>query len=490
MSDKKIHIRLGDDLHRQLRVRCAYQGTTLQDFVEGLISEQLTLYPIQEAREPAKQAEPRKGAPRQGVDDADDLRERAELETRYADRLREHPELRWLASYTPNRDIAFQRWFRYKEAFSHDFPQLAVSRFRLKRGAVVLDPFCGAGTVLLAVREMGYAARGVDGLPLAVFVSRVKLRTPEEYDLGHLRARVNGICSMEIGQTESRFPDIVILPKAFTPGTANEILYLRDAILQEEDVAAREFLLLGLLSVMEEVSHTCKDGLGVKLRRRRVVPRVQEPLRRQLAMMLADLTGTLGVSRNGASATVAAGDARDLPLKRESVSAIITSPPYLNRYDYARIYSLELALSFVSSFGELRDLRHSLLRGYIEAKAATTDHVNWGVLPVVLRRLSEMRLNNPNIPTMIKAYFEDMFEAIVEMARVCKPGAQVAMLIGNSRFGGEVIPVDLMLSEIAEKHGFATREIWVLHYKGNASQQMGRFGQQRVRESILFWQRT
>lgn len=82
-----------------------------------------------------------------------------------------------------------------------------------------------------------------------------------------------------------------------------------------------------------------------------------------------------------------------------------------------------------------------------------------------------------------------MHDAIAEMGRLCKPGGQVAMLIGNSRFGGEVIPVDLVLSEIAEAHGFTTREIWVLHYKGNASQQMGRYGQQRVRESVIFWQK-
>jgi len=490
MADKQIHIRLPEEIHRELRVQCAYQGTTMQDYVQSLIGEQLTLYPAAEAEPSKRKPRPRSPTLRQGNTGRDDLPERAELEAKYADRITERAELRWLASNVPNKTIPFQRWFKYKEAFSHEFPQLVVSRLRLKKNALIVDPFCGAGTVLFAVRELGYRARGFDLLPLAVFASRVKLRTPEDYDLDYLRARMHDVCSIEIGRSDSSFPDIVILPKAYDASTANEILFLRDVILQEKDVGTREFLLLGLLAVMEDVSHTCKDGLGIRLRRKKAVPRVQEALRRQLRMMLADMTGALGFTRDGGRASASVADARDLPLKSGSVTALITSPPYLNRYDYARIYSIELALNFVSSFTELRDLRHSLLRGYIEAKPATTDHVNWGVVPPIIERLQAKRLNNKNIPVMIKAYFEDMYEAIQEMARVCRQGGYVVMLISNSRFGGEVIPVDLVLSEIAERHGFETREIWVLHYKGNASQQMGRYGQHRVRESILFWQKA
>jgi len=489
MPEKQIHIRLSEKAHRGLRVKCAYEGVTVQDYVRNLIGEQLELYGPPGLEEPKLAPSPAPVAPRQGAEGLDDLPARAELEAKYAARIVERPELRWLASYVPNKTIPFQRWFRYKEAFSHEFPQLALSRFGLKKGATILDPFCGVGTVLLAAREIGYRARGFDLLPLAVFASRVKLRMPEEYDLDRLKARATELCSARLGKSQATLPDITILPKAFDPETAEELVFLRDAILQEPDVPIREFLLLGLLAVVEDVSHTCKDGLGIKLQRKAKLPRVQEALGQQLRMMLADLTGAVGLSRNGGSASVDLADVRSLPLKPGSVAGIITSPPYLNRYDYARIYSIELALGFLSSFAELRELRHRLLRGHIEAKPASTDRVNRGLVPVVLERLKAVPLNNPNIPTMIKAYFEDMYDTIAEMGRVCRRGGHVAMLTGNSRFGGEVIPVDLVLSDIAETQGFATREIWVLHYKGNASQQMGRYGQQRVRESVVFWQK-
>jgi len=205
--------------------------------------------------------------------------------------------------------------------------------------------------------------------------------------------------------------------------------------------------------------------------------------------MLQDLeTQDLSAGPPG-HATILRADARSLPLGDASVDAVITSPPYLNRYDYARIYSLELALEFVESFPELRDLRHSLLRGHIEARPAATSRVDRGAVPEVLEALRGRQLNNPNIPRMIHAYFEDMHDVVGELARVCRRGARVGLLVGNVRFGGEMIPVDLILGEMAEARGFRVERVEVTRLKGNASQQMGRFGRLPARESLSIWTR-
>lgn len=43
-KDKKIHIRLPEDLHKELKVKCIYEETSVQEFVEGLIKEKLADY--------------------------------------------------------------------------------------------------------------------------------------------------------------------------------------------------------------------------------------------------------------------------------------------------------------------------------------------------------------------------------------------------------------------------------------------------------------
>ena len=111
-------------------------------------------------------------------------------------------------------------------------------------------------------------------------------------------------------------------------------------------------------------------------------------------------------------------------------------------------------------------------------------------LPDALRALEGRKLHNPNIPRMIHAYFEDMHGVVDELARVCRRGAHVALLVGNVQFGGEPIPVDLILGEMAEARGFSVRTIEVTRTKGNASQQMGRYGRTPSRESLSNWVRN
>jgi len=82
-----------------------------------------------------------------------------------------------------------------------------------------------------------------------------------------------------------------------------------------------------------------------------------------------------------------------------------------------------------------------------------------------------------------------MHRAIREWRRVLAPGAQVVLVVGNVRFEGYMLPVDLILSEMAEAEGFQIVEIIVTRHKNNSAQQMARFGRFPARESILFWKK-
>ena len=65
------------------------------------------------------------------------------------------------------------------------------------------------------------------------------------------------------------------------------------------------------------------------------------------------------------------------------------------------------------------------------------------------------------------------------------------MVNDNVRYHGEEVPVDLILSDFAESAGFRCDRIDVLpRGKGNASQQMGRFGRKEIRKCVYWWTRT
>lgn len=43
-QEKKIHIKLPDELHKKLRLKCAYDNLSMQEYVESLIHEDLADY--------------------------------------------------------------------------------------------------------------------------------------------------------------------------------------------------------------------------------------------------------------------------------------------------------------------------------------------------------------------------------------------------------------------------------------------------------------
>ena len=47
-SEKKIHIRLPEDLHKKLRVKCAYEDVSLQEYVEQVIRESVAEYSVED----------------------------------------------------------------------------------------------------------------------------------------------------------------------------------------------------------------------------------------------------------------------------------------------------------------------------------------------------------------------------------------------------------------------------------------------------------
>jgi Tfp pilus assembly protein PilZ len=90
----------------------------------------------------------------------------------------------------------------------------------------------------------------------------------------------------------------------------------------------------------------------------------------------------------------------------------------------------------------------------------------------------------------VRNYFYEMCFVIYELGRVLRPGGIVAMVNDNVRYAGEEVPVDLILSDIAETFSLTTRVIWTLgRGKGNSSQQMGTHGREELRKCVYVWEK-
>ncbi len=433
----------------------------------------------------------RKVTPLPIVADSPSQRERARLEAKYSGMLEHRLDWRRLVTYVPNKKLPIYNWFKYKEGFSRE---LVVRLFRecgVQAGETVFDPFVGSGTTLLAGKELGIHGIGIDMLPTAVFVAKTKLSDWPDID-ALLRAALR-LTSAPFRDPKSTLPDVRIINLAFSKQTQRELLFFRGEI-ETFDQPIRDFLMLGLLNILEEVSNTSKDGQFLRLVEKKIPP-VRDALRASLTEMIHDLSEMrmFGLwPRTNARTTVLHCDAREMCLPKKyigAVSAVITSPPYLNRYDYSRTYALELCLLSVKSHQDMVGVRHSLLRSHVESKEHEGKAVFLPALDEVLREVRSKPLNNERLPVMIQGYFEDMNLVIANIGKYLKPGGKAALVVANAQFNGENVPTDLMLCELAEQHNLSTESIVVTRYKGNSSQQMAVYGRRPVRETILFWRK-
>jgi len=301
----------------------------------------------------------------------------------------------------------------------------------------------------------------------------------------------------------------------------------------------KDLLKFVLLSILEDISYTSKDGQFLrwdsrsrKMRERnakriaagkepvkpfqkRVILQVQPAIVKALDLIIFDLSlnGNL-CGLPGAQELISGTVLERLPCQAaERFDAVITSPPYCNRYDYTRTYALELAFLGIDHETMLK-LRQRLLSCTVENRSkiqqlhqfysqiGRLDHFERIVETIEHHQayqeiLSALRLrnqrgevNNRGIISMIEGYFTELAFVTFELFRVCKSGASVAIVNDNVRYSGEIIPVDIIMTDMAKKFGFVPETIYVLpQRKGNSSQQMGKYGREALRKSILIWRK-
>ncbi len=366
-------------------------------------------------------------------------------------------EERWdwgrLVTFIPNKHLPVYSWFYFKEGFSRDFVHLMIDLFKLNDGAVVLDPFVGSGTTLLACKERGIDAVGVDAAPLAVFVSQVKTA---DYNIRELKTIARQIFEKKFERQDlnrvSKFTR-----QFFSKPSLEDILFFREEVRKIPDPVARNFFTLALMNAAMKVSYAYKDGAVLRVVKKPVPP-FRKFFKRIVKKMIKDL---VKISFKPCSIEVYLGDARKMDfLENEVFDAVITSPPYLNKIEYTRVYAIEYELFF-------EDVKLDPIRSYI------------GLSPKsVVDQFPELHL-----PEAAKAYFYDMKLALIEMYRVLKSGGKAAIVVAGGVFPDRVVESDILLAELSERVGFNVDRLIAVNKRVATTRRVIKIGE--ARESIL-----
>ena len=398
-----------------------------------------------------------------------------------------------LLNYSDDLNKPFQRWYRYKEGFSVELVEQLIREYSKHKKGIILDPFSGSGSTLLAANEMGYSGVGFEVNPFSFFLSKCKLEKYTKEIIELFKKEYEEILhNAEEIDEEYVLPKLSISDKVF----ADEIekYYMNIGTLIDEckaDEKIINLLKLGWLACLEPLCNYRKAGNGLKIKKY-VKPRVitVDDARVMLLEEYQNMYIDLLKSKSIGDATIYNETCLNMSkrIKPESVEGIIFSPPYANCFDYTEIYKLELWFGkFVSEYADLKKLRNASLHSHLNGDLNIEVKAKSETLTKLLTELQEKELWDKKIPKMLQLYYDDMFKVLDESYASLADKGFCCIVVGNSAYGGIVFPADLILAEYAEKIGFNVDKIEVDRYIITSSQQyeMTKETGKYLRESVV-----
>ncbi len=405
-----------------------------------------------------------------------------------------------------NKDVLVHRWYPFVEGYSKEFIEDILQELPFTPQCA-LEPFCGSGTTPVELQNHSIKCYSFEVSPFMHLLAKVKLeRTYDEATLIRFRNKVADSLARPMTDIRKKelvpFGDTLVRKDGmkkwnFHDSSLDGILDIRYAIRTEvDDDRYSKLFTIALSSIILQASNLFRNGKCLSYKKgweTRIISRdeIHRLFLNQLDTVIYEDVKTLSSQRaRVCNADLCCfGDVRKSieNVEDDSLDLIITSPPYLNSRDYTDIYMLELkVLQLVNSHEDLQKLRKSTLRSHVQVKYGDMRPIDNLRLCECLSdmRKSDQKSWNSDIPNMICGYFEDMQQLFTAFSKKMRKGGVIYFNVANSAYFGVEVPVDLIISDIAENCGLKVREIRKARDIKTSPQQSKALGK-KLHESVI-----
>jgi len=306
---------------------------------------------------------------------------------------------------------------------------------QLPSTSVLLDPFCGTGTIIYEAQAHGMKAIGVDNNPLACVIARGKTEPIESKSV--LQKISSAISEAKSQEDVPRMPDSSA--KYYHPDTADQIMRM---VHVSRDF--NSYLLSALYGAICVAARACNEWLWTSTS----VGRINNPLRKVdfYSTFLRKARKHIDYVNNGPPAEIITHDTRQIHevIDEGSIDIVYTSPPYFDALDYTNYYS-KIVLEIVGL--DRGSVRKGLIQKY-------------------------------------STYRDDMKNALAAIDTVVHNESLIIFVVGDRKVRGELIRGSEFFTEIAPWNNPYVVE---REYTNTASGLWDKINKTQRKEQIIVW---
>lgn len=296
-----------------------------------------------------------------------------------------------------------------------------------KPGDIVYDPFMGSGTTLLASALLNRFGYGTDINHIAVLISQFKLLILSDEEISFLQAFIDDFESTYAIEAENTVP--FFYPSVdhwFCENSKIILTVIKNRIEKLIDLKLQIFCKLVMSAVINTVSNQESDTRYAAIEKPNLTKeKVATTFIKKFNSILQIFTVFNGEPRLDLFGNAFFLDSKECAsfIKKESVSLILTSPPYVNTYDY-----------------------------YLYHK----HRMNWLGFDVKYSMETEIgsRREFSSLKHEAQKFSDDLYTIFLACNSCLKPGGHAVIVIGDGKVAGEMYDAKENTIIIGEKLGW------------------------------------
>lgn len=362
---------------------------------------------------------------------------------------------------------AIHRWFNFVAGFAPEFVMQSCENLV---GGNLLDPFAGCGTALVVAQKLGLKSIGYEAHPFFARVARAKTTFPPDIDkLNRIEATLlRGVTSRLEAEPSLGIAAEAFLNKLFERETLCQLLRARLA-LEEEGLESDDLAFLLLSRVLDKCSKAKTDGI---YKAPTSAKKAEQP-NQAIKSTIAEIRHDIRIASPSCSLPVASiyesSSENMSEVAASSIDVTVTSPPYLNNFDFAEMTRMYLYFwGWCDSWKEISlKVRSKLL---VNTTTALAGHRNnqeahrSGIPGSLLEELDHIvfllkqekrtRAGKKDYDLLIYPYFSQTTAVLKENYRCLKPGCKTHWVVADAAFYGVHVRTPQLIAEAMSEIGY------------------------------------